>query len=222
MDGSRVEAARSLGSGPVRSFVDAALPQLGPAIVASSLLVFLTAAGSFTAPWYFTPGQPVMTLAIFRAHGRDPGLAASTTVVLALATLAVLAIFLRVQRAQTTGASKGVPPVPRRLGGGARVAAGFAAAAAIALLLLPHATLVLLSFHDPRAWRTEILPPSYTFAAMRGLRNRNRCVPCDERLTSCATSAAVAVGLGRGARQRCASGAGAVPGDGAVRHQSPP
>ncbi|MCE9635279.1 MAG: ABC transporter permease subunit [Planctomycetes bacterium] len=198
MDGSRVEAARSLGSGPVRSFVDAALPQLGPAILASSLLVFLTAAGSFTAPWYFTPGQPVMTLAIFRAHGRDPGLAASTTVVLALATLAVLAIFLRVQRAQTTGASKGVPPVPRRLRGGARVAAGAAAAVAIAVLLLPHAALVLLSFHDPRAWRTEILPPSYSFAAYAeafGSSESLRPVWTSVWTSLVATGAAVAVGL---------------------------
>jgi iron(III) transport system permease protein len=198
MDGARIEAARGLGAGPVRAFLDAALPQIRPALAASSLLVFLTAAGSFTAPYYFTPLRHVMTLAIFRAHGRDSGLAASTTLVLAVTTLAVLAAFLRMQRSADTLATKGAPPAPRRLRGGARVAAGVAAAVAVLLLLLPHATLVLLSFHDPGAWRDEILPPRYTIAAWTeafGSVDALRPVWTSAWTSVVATAAAVGVGL---------------------------
>lgn len=198
MDASRVEAARSLGATPLRAFLHAALPQILPALGASSLLVFLSAAGSFTAPLYFVPERAVATLAIWRAHGRDTALAASTSLVLALATLVVLAAFLRMQRTQAGAPTKGTPPVRRRLTGGARAAAGAAAVVVVAALLVPHATLLLLSFHDPAAWRGEILPPRYTAAAWAeafGSADALRPVWTSVWTSVVAVGASVAVGL---------------------------
>lgn len=198
MDGSRIEAARSLGASPARAFCDAALPQVAPALGAASLLVFLTAAGSFTAPLYFAPERPVATLAIWRAYGRDTALAASTALVLAMTTLVVLVVFLHFQRAQAAVASKGAPPAARRLRGGARIAAGAAAAAAVVVLLVPHATLVMLSFHDPAAWTGEILPPRYSSAAWTeafGSTDALRPVVTSVWTSAVAVAASVVVGL---------------------------
>ena len=202
LDGSRIEAARSLGARPARAFLDAALPQIAPALGAASLLVFLTAAGSFTAPYYFAQERPLMTLAIFRAHSRDPRLAASTTLVLAATTITVLALFLWMQRARAAAPTKGAPPPARRLRGTARWMAGAAATAVIALLLVPHAALVLLSFHDPAAWGAEILPPRYSLAAYAeafGSMDALRPVLTSTWTSLVGVAAAVLVGLGAAA-----------------------
>lgn len=161
VDGAAVEAARSLGAGPRRAFLDATLPQLVPALAAASLLVFLASAGSFTAPWFFAPGKPLMTLAIERARG-EPGLQASTTLVLCLATTLVLLALVAAQRRARGATSHGVPPARRELRGSAAWVAGALAGVLVAVLLLPHAALLLLSFHDVEAWTTEPLPPAYT------------------------------------------------------------
>ncbi len=162
LDGSRAEAARSLGAGPARAFVSGTLPQLLPALGAASLLVFLASAGSFTAPMYFAPDQPIATLAIWRAHGRSLPMAASGTVALAATTLAVLGLLFLLRRHAAEGTSKGVPPAPRPLRGVARFVAAAIAFVVLAFFLLPHLAVLLLAFHDPRTWTTQVLPPDWT------------------------------------------------------------
>lgn len=162
LDGSRAEAARSLGAGPARAFVTGTLPQLLPALAAASLLVFLASAGSFTAPMYFAPDQKIATLAIWRAHGRSLPMAASGTVALAATTLAVLGLLFLLRRHAAEGTSKGVPPAPRPLRGVARIAAAALAVGVLAFFLLPHLAVLLLAFHDPRTWTTQVIPPDWT------------------------------------------------------------
>lgn len=160
-DAATEEAARSLGAGPWRTFRDATLPQLVPSLSAASLLVFLSAAGSFTAPWFFASGKPLMTLAIARARG-EPGLQASTTLILTAATTVVLLVLVVMQRRSRTSTAHGLPPARRPLRGPAAWLGGALSAVVVALLLLPHAALLLLSFHDVERWTTEPLPPAYT------------------------------------------------------------
>ena len=164
LDASQLEAAASLGAGRWRTLRRVVLPHLKPALAGAALLTFMTALGSFSAPYVFGGGFRVMPTQIVstRLNGEDQLAMVETA---ALAALALLALLVFRSSADGTGSTgrKGAAPVRiviRRRS--ARLAAGAAGWGLAALLLLPHLTLVLVSFVPVGTWTTEPLPPAYT------------------------------------------------------------
>jgi iron(III) transport system permease protein len=165
LDASQLEAAASLGAGRWRTFRRVVVPHLKPALAGAALLTFMTALGSFSAPYVFGGGFRVMPTQIVatRLNGENHLAMVETASLTAMALLALL-LFRSDARERVGGAGrKGAGParivIRRPL---TRVLAGVAGWGLAALLLLPHLTLVLVSFVPVGTWTTEPLPPAYT------------------------------------------------------------
>jgi iron(III) transport system permease protein len=164
LDASMLEAAASLGAGRWRILREVVLPLVRPQLAAAALLTFMTALGSFSAPYIFGGGFRVMPTQIVATKlNGDIGLAMVETTALALLALGGLALMRRARGSgMTVVTAKGVGPAARPI----RSAAGRVGAAALGwtlavLLLLPHATLILVSFVPLGTWTTQLLPPVY-------------------------------------------------------------
>jgi iron(III) transport system permease protein len=164
LDASLLEAAASLGAGRWRTLRRVVVPHLKPALAGAALLTFMTALGSFSAPYIFGGGFRVMPTQIVatRLNGENQLAMVETASLAALALLA-LVVFRSRPGGYGSAGRKGAAPariVIRRRS--ARLAAGVVGWALAALLLLPHLTLVLVSFVPVGTWTTEPLPPAYT------------------------------------------------------------
>ena len=165
LDASLYEAAASLGAGRWRTLYRVVLPQLSPALGGAALLTFMTALASFSAPYIFGGGFRVMPTQIVstRLNG-DDRLAMVETISLALLALLALWLFRGVGRGESAaGGRKGAGParIPVR-SRPLRLAVGALGWGLAGVLLLPHLTLLLVSFVPLGTWTTEPLPPAYT------------------------------------------------------------
>ena len=166
LDFTLVEAARSLGASRIRIFFLITLRQLTPSLVGAALLTFMTSMASFSAPYIFGGGVRVLALQIYNSKlNGDLEIAMVETVILTLSSVAFLFLLQRYEgTSKYQSATKGarqpmtlvVHPVKRLL-------AGTAGIVAVLFLLLPHLTLVLISFAKDGTWTMETLPPRYTF-----------------------------------------------------------
>jgi iron(III) transport system permease protein len=166
LDASVLEAAASLGAGRWRTLRRVVLPLLYPALGGAALLTFMTSLASFSAPYIFGGGFRVMTTQIVatRLNGDDQ-LAMVETISLTLVALVALWL-LRGSRVvdNMVGGRKGLAPTRVRVQGrDARLALAVLGWALAVLLLLPHLTLLLVSFVPLGTWTTEPLPPAYTW-----------------------------------------------------------
>jgi iron(III) transport system permease protein len=162
LDPAHAEAAASLGAGRSRTMRRVTLPMLRPALAGAALLTFMTSLASFSAPYIFGGGFRVMTTQITSSKLNGEDLAAQVeTVVLALVALAGLWLFDRMGGlAARSSAVRGVAPSRKRIASaGARVAATVGGWLFAAVLLLPHATLLLISLVPPATWTSQAVPP---------------------------------------------------------------
>jgi iron(III) transport system permease protein len=168
IDASLAEAARSLGASKTTVLRRVLLPQLTPSLLAAALLTFMTSMASFSAPLLFGGDVRVLTLEIYTARQRgDAVMAVTETVVLAIISLGALMFFQRYEgtRKFAAAALKGAPR--RRVSiesGAARVLATIIAVVFALVLVLPVATLVVVSFAQEGSWTTQTLPSAYTIA----------------------------------------------------------
>jgi len=172
LSASTGEAAESLGAGRVRVFFRVTLPMLAPALGAASILVFMTSMASFSAPYVFGGGFRVLTTQIFTSKvNGELSLAMVETVVLATASLLFLGMIRRLESGREFAAvGKGV--AAERRGVSARWARWMiptVGVAGVLMLLLPHLTLVLVSFVSEGSWTTQILPTEFTTENYREL-----------------------------------------------------
>jgi iron(III) transport system permease protein len=204
LDASVFEAAASLGAGRWRTLRRVVLPLLWPALAGGALLTFMTALASFSAPYIFGGGFRVMTTQIVatRLNGDDQ-LAMIETVSLTLIALVALWV-LRGTAAldSSTGGRKGVAPalvpVKRPV---VRFIVGVLGWGLALLLLLPHLTLLLVSFVPAGTWTTEPIPPAYTWRNYLTLIEdpvRARPLLNSLWLATVATVAAVAIAVAAG------------------------
>ena len=197
LDPAAIEAAQSLGAGRWRTLTRVTLPLLMPSLRGAALLSFMTALASFSAPYIFGGGFRVMTTQIvFTRLNGEYGMAMAQTVVLSL--LALTGLWLASDRGvETAGSGKGVAPpaVPIRHRG-LRVLATVLGWGLAILLLLPHATLVLLSFVPVGTWTIETFPPVYTVANYVALAtDPGRLRPLGNSLWMATLATVVALGL---------------------------
>ncbi|HEY9886763.1 MAG TPA: iron ABC transporter permease [Candidatus Obscuribacterales bacterium] len=143
-----LEASRSLGCNPWRSFVTVALPLARPAIAAGTALALMETLNDFGTVEYFS--VPTFTTGIYRTwFGMGERLAATQLASLLLLFIAVLLTLERWSRRQaryyqTVGSPQSVARF--RLGGGRAIAACLACAVPIGLgLLLPGGLLLGLT-----------------------------------------------------------------------------
>jgi iron(III) transport system permease protein len=166
LDAALLEAAASLGASRRRTLFRVTLPLLWPALAGAALLTFMTALASFSAPYLFGGGFRVMTtqIAASKLNG-ELTLAQVETVMLAGLALLALGAMRRADRVVSTGTGvRGIAPARRRLRSPlARGAAGLFGWLLAALLLLPHAVLLLVSLVPPFTWTTEPFPPVLNF-----------------------------------------------------------
>lgn len=168
IDASLAEAARSLGASRPDVIRRVLLPQLTPSLLAAALLTFMTSMASFSAPLFFGGDVRVLTLEIYTARQRGEFVIAVTeTVILAVISLGALIVFQRYEgtRRFAAAAMKGAPRKRVSIASGkARVLATILAVIFALVLVMPVATLVLVSFAQEGAWTTQTLPAAYTFA----------------------------------------------------------
>ena len=168
IDAGLAEAARGLGATPITVMFRVTLPQLTPSLIAAGLLTFMVSMASFSAPLLFGGNVRVLTLEIFTARQRgDARVALTETVILAVISLSALIFFQRYEgtrrfaAAALKGSGRRLKPIT---GGRARIAAMVCGTVFSILLVLPVATLALVSFARDGVWTTQTLPPAYTLA----------------------------------------------------------
>jgi iron(III) transport system permease protein len=172
LDAALLEAAASLGASRRRTLFQVTLPLLRPALAGAALLTFMTALASFSAPYLFGGGFRVMTTQIVASKlNGELTLAQVETVMLAGLALLGLGAMRRADRAVSTGTGvRGIAPARRRLRSPlARGAAGLFGWLLAALLLLPHAVLLLVSLVPAFTWTAEPFPPVLNFGNWTGL-----------------------------------------------------
>ena len=199
LDVSMLEAAQALGAGRRATLWRVIVPLLRPSLVGAAMLTFMTALGSFSAPYIFGGGFRVMTTQIVATKlNGDLTLAMVETVALALVAILGLVILRRTEGDDILVAlGKGIAPRPRPIRRASiRWLAAVAGWGLAVLLLLPHLTLLLVSLVPYGAWTTEILPPVVNLANYRRLFSEaERLRPMLNSLWMAAVSTAVAVGL---------------------------
>ena len=169
VDTTLADAAAGLGAGAFRRLRRVTLPLLTPAIAGSMLLVFMSALGSFSAPYVFGGGIRVLSTQILASKlNGNIGLAYVETTVLALSAVAGLTLFrwLERRRAYTVSAKGAATRIVVRSIAGRAIGAALAAVLVTALVA-PHLMVMLVSFARDGAWTTQILPPEYTLDNFR-------------------------------------------------------
>jgi iron(III) transport system permease protein len=195
-DSSLDEAASGLGAGRGLRLRRVTLPLLTPSLAGAMLLVFMSALGSFSAPYVFGGGLRVMSTQILASKLNGAmGLAYVETTVLALTAIAALVLLRRFERRRSyamTGKGRVTrTTIPSR---GGRALALAAASAVVFILILPHAMLTLIAFARDGAWTTQLLPPSYTMENFARLaRDAQLWVPIRNSISMAALATAANV-----------------------------
>ncbi|TPN85624.1 ABC transporter permease [Mesorhizobium sp. CU2] len=103
---SQMQAARSLGAGPLNAFFRIYLPQIVPGISAGGLLVFILALGYYVTP-LLLGGQGDQMLPFYIAYNTlqalNWGLAAALASILLIATVILYALYVRLVGVQRVG-----------------------------------------------------------------------------------------------------------------------
>jgi iron(III) transport system permease protein len=212
LDASMLEAAASLGAGRWRTLWRVVMPILSPALIGAALLTFMTSLASFSAPYIFGGGFRVMTTQIVASKlNGETAMAQVETITLAAMALLGLWVMRRVDSGDTAvvGGVRGLAPSRRVLRSPAARLLATAAGWSLALfLLLPHLTLLLISFVPPGTWTVEAFPPILdggNYVSLWSQPERLRPVLNSLWMATVATLGAVGLGLAA-ARQSIKAG----------------
>ncbi|KXG44576.1 ABC transporter permease [Tepidibacillus decaturensis] len=170
IDPSLEEAAYNLGASRWTVFWKVTFPLLTPALVAASLLVFMTSMASFSAPFLLAGGYRVLALQIyFSKLNGDMGIAATQSVILSIVSISFL-LFMRWYqgRRDYRMSSKGVgvhrSEIKNPILKWSLVTIGVFA---VIVLLFPHFTIFLLSLVPDGTWTWQTYPTIFNMENYR-------------------------------------------------------
>lgn len=166
LDGSQLEAAAGLGSGPWRTFLRVVLPELRPGLLAAAALTFMSSMASFTAPLLFAGGKHFITLQIYASKlNGDVDIAAAQSVFLTGVSL-LFYLFLTLGPARAPAYARKGAAVQGLVSPGvlARRLMIAAALTILAVELLPVIAILVLSLAQEGSWTTQWIPSAYTTA----------------------------------------------------------
>jgi iron(III) transport system permease protein len=169
-DPSLEEAASGLGAGRLLVWRKVIFPQLMPAIIGASLLVFMSSMASFTAPLLFGGNWRFLTLEIYNAKlNGDLPLAITQSVILATISLLFLILMRRFGGTAIAGHGRGSKGVTRMASSNGRnfrwpqkTLLAVIGGVVMFVLVLPQLTLILISFVKNGTWTWQILPDTFT------------------------------------------------------------
>ncbi|MFQ5675908.1 MAG: ABC transporter permease [bacterium] len=164
-DVAALEASQNLGAGRWFTLRKVVLPMMTPALGGASLLVFMTSMASFSAPFIFAGGFRVLSLDIYntKLNGELDLAIAESVVLTAISVLFLLWLRYYSDRRKYVGGGKGVRLTPKPVTNvWARYFMGAVGVFLVLLLVLPHLTVILISFVKNGTWTWQTLPPVYT------------------------------------------------------------
>lgn len=165
LDPSLEEAATSLGAGRFTIWRKVILPMLTPAMIASSLLVFMISMASYTAPLMFGV-ERTMTMQIYlsRTNG-NLDMAATQSTILSIVSITFLIIMKWYQnRRNYQNQSKGIGVHRTEVRNPfLKYISMFLSFIGVIILLLPILVIALISFSVDGEWTVQIIPTAYTF-----------------------------------------------------------
>jgi len=166
IDGYALDAARNLGSNKWQVFRHIVLPFIKPALIASSIITFMTGIGSFSAPSMVGGSYKVMTTSILLSKANNyMSLAASQVVILTSISLVYLGL-LRYYEGKITfehGVKSIIMKKQHIKQKGFRWLANIIPLILVIFIMLPIVTVIILSFVKPGTWMIEIYPKEFSF-----------------------------------------------------------
>lgn len=177
IDCSVIESARNLGASKRQVLISVILPFLTPALIASSVLTFMSGIGSFTAPSIIGGGFRVLTTQILLSKANNYMEVAATQVVVLTCISLVLFLVFRIYEGKSGFSSsvKGIPIQPVRIRN--RVVRALMLTVAVMLILtilLPILTIMVLSFVPSGSWMVDIYPKEFSWQNYLDIFTRSR------------------------------------------------
>ncbi|GAA2527157.1 iron ABC transporter permease [Microbacterium mitrae] len=163
-DASLEEAAESMGAGRFRVWTRVTLPLLTPALVAGSLITFMSAMSSYTAPLLFQYTDVMTQQIVIAKTNGDMRLASIISTTLAIISIVFLAIIRsyeqrKVYRTQSKGGGKRRSTVTSTP---AKVVLFLIAVPTTIFLVLPILMIFVLSITAKGGWLQSVFPTGYT------------------------------------------------------------
>jgi iron(III) transport system permease protein len=176
VDESIEEAGRSLGTGPVETFVKVSMPLVLPSILSGTLLVFMTAIENFGVPMIIGEQRPFLAVQAYMEFtsdvGSHPGMSYALSVVLILVTLtSLMAQRYYLRKRNFIQSARGRPAV-RILAGWPRRIASTYCFGVVLIPLIPFFVALIISFMEMRG---PVIHPhfsleNYSYALTRTAR----------------------------------------------------
>ncbi len=165
IDASLIEAARNMGASKWTVFRTVILPFLKPALVASSIMTFMSGIGSFSAPSILGGSYRVLTVQILMAKANNyMSVAAMQVVVLTGISLTFWWMMVAYERKiQFTGSVRGLAFKPVHLKRPAYRALQHGLLFTLCLLIVAPVLLIfIVSFVKPGSWMIDIFPHEFS------------------------------------------------------------
>ncbi|MCD7033589.1 iron ABC transporter permease [Metabacillus sp. GX 13764] len=166
IDQSLIEAAKNMGASSWKVYRTIILPLMTPALVASSVLTFMTAVGSFAAPMLVGGSFRVMSVQILMTKVNNYlELAAVQGIMLSLISVGFLLVmrWFETRRDYTVSVKGRVTGTIRIESTLAKWVFVLVSCLLVFIIILPIFTLILLSFVKQGTWIAEIYPSVFSF-----------------------------------------------------------
>lgn len=165
IDKSALEAGRNLGASRFQLFITVILPFIKPALIASSIITFMTGVGSFSAPSIIGGSYKVLSTQILLAKANNfMELAAAQVILLMLISMVFLVVFRYYEnKIQFTSSVKAVAIESIQIHN--KVVKMLMVVLLILVVLsiiLPIIAIIFLSFVKPGTWMIDIYPTAFS------------------------------------------------------------
>jgi iron(III) transport system permease protein len=200
VDESIEEAGRSLGTGPIKTFLKISAPLVLPSILSGTLLVFMTSIENFGVPMIIGEQQPFLSVQAYMEFtseiGSHPGMCYSLSVILILVTMTSLLAQRYYLRKRNFVQSARGRPLLIGLAGWKRFLANGYCWAVVLLPLIPFVVALVISFMEMQG---PVLYPRFSLESYRyAFAHSPRPIFNSYFLATMATIASVVIGVPTG------------------------